>query len=248
MKKVISSAACAALMCSAIAPISPALADTPVALNDLIGARGSSADSELAARGYKSAGTLGSAVLWWNKGNRTCVSVAVNNGRIASIERASAKDCGKDGGGDKALAGIAAGAVAIGLIAALSSHHDRDDHRDNNAGYNAEYERGYNDAMYGAHYSNRDSEAYHSGYLAGETERNNRRHANSSIARSLPGAAGNACISRGEYEWGVYPGSVSVVSSRQNGGGEWEATLATGNWRARCRVTADGRVMAFQGL
>lgn len=166
--------------------------------------------------------------------------MAVNNGRIASIERASAKDCGKDGGGDKALAGIAAGAVAIGLIAALSSHHDRDDHRDNNAGYNAEYERGYNDAMYGAHYSNRDSEAYHSGYIAGETERNNRRHANSSVARSLPGAAGNACISRGEYEWGVYPGSVSVVSSRQNGGGEWEATLATGNWRARCRVTADG--------
>lgn len=52
-------------------------------------------------------------------------------------------------------------------------------------------------------------------YMAGEAERNNCRHANSPVARSLPAALGNACIAKGETEWGVYPASVSVVSSRR---------------------------------
>ena len=197
------------------------------------------------ARGYKLEKTLGSANLWWNKNARICASVAVDNGRIASIESASASDCGKGSNGNT-LAGIAAGAAAVGLIAALSSHHDKSDHRDNNVTYNAEYQRGYNDGMYGGNYATNDSEAYHSGFMAGETERNNRRHANSAVARALPGAAGNACINKGEYEWGVPPGSVSVVSSRSYAPGNWEVTLATGHWRATCRVTQNGQVTDFR--
>lgn len=244
MKKFVSVAISTALMCSSVVPAGSALADTPAPLRDLIGARGSSFESEISARGYEFQKNLGSAALWWNSRSRNCVSVAVNNGRIASIEPASAGDCGKSGHGD--LAGIAAATAAVGLIAALSSHHGRSEHRDNNASYNTEYQRGYNDAMYGGHYSNTDTEAYHSGFMAGEAERNNRRHANSAVARALPGAAGNACIGRGETEWGVYPGSVSVVSSRSYAPGDWEVTLATGHWRATCRVTSNGQVTDFR--
>ena len=133
----------------------------------------------------------------------------------------------------------------MGLIAALSSHHNRSGGRNNNASYNGEYQRGYSDGMYGGHYATNDSEAYHSGFMAGEAERNNRRHANSYVVRSLPGAAGNACIRKGETEWGVYPGSVSVVSSSSYAPGNWEVVLATGHWRAWCRVTANGQVTSF---
>ena len=64
-------------------------------LDDLVGARGSSAESELQARGYKPKGHLGSAALWWNPKTKTCVSVAVDDGRVQSIVNSSAKDCGK---------------------------------------------------------------------------------------------------------------------------------------------------------
>jgi hypothetical protein len=167
----------------------------------------------------------------------------VANGRVASIQSASANDCGR--GGNDAVVGVVAGAAAIGLIAALSGHHKNSDNRNNNANYNGEYQRGYNDAMYGANYSNADSEAYHSGYMAGEAERNNRRHANSSVARGAPASASNACIARGENEWGVYPGNVSVVSSESHAG-NYDLTLATGHWRARCRVTPYGEVLSFK--
>jgi hypothetical protein len=223
----------------------PVLARQVESLRDLVGVRGSSAETDLTARGYKLERTIGSANLWWNKDTRTCAAVADDNGRVASIESASASDCGKGGSGNT-LAGIAAGAAAVGLIAALSGHHDKSDHRDNNATYNAEYQRGYNDGMYSGHYATNDSEAYHSGFMAGETERNNRRHANSAVARSVPGVAGNACISKGEAEWGVYPGSVSVVSSRSYAPGNWEVVLATGHWRATCRVTVNGQVTDFR--
>jgi hypothetical protein len=64
-------------------------------LDDLIGARGSSAESELQARGYRLKGHLGSAALWWNPRTRSCVSVAVDEGRVQSILDSSASDCGK---------------------------------------------------------------------------------------------------------------------------------------------------------
>jgi hypothetical protein len=64
-------------------------------LDDLIGARGSSAESELQARGYKLKGHLGSAALWWNPKKKSCVSVAVDDGRVQSIVSSPAKDCGK---------------------------------------------------------------------------------------------------------------------------------------------------------
>jgi hypothetical protein len=64
-------------------------------LDDLVGARGSSAESELQARGYKLKGHLGSAALWWNPKAKSCVSVAVDEGRVQSIVNSPARDCGK---------------------------------------------------------------------------------------------------------------------------------------------------------
>lgn len=245
MKKLVSTAISASLVLSSLTCTAPALAD-PSSLRDLVGARGSSAESELSARGYALSNTIGSANMWWNDRSRTCVSVAVDNGRVASIQSASTNDCGKRASSSDAVAGIIAGAAAAGLIAALSGHHKHTDNRNNNAGYNSEFERGYNDAMYGSHYARNDSEAYHSGFMAGEAERSNRRHANSHIARGAPAAAGNACINKGESEWGVPPGSVSVVSNSEYAPGNFEIVLATGHWRARCLVTASGQVTKFR--
>lgn len=247
MRKSISYLVSAAMLATPLAGISAANAETANGMGDLIGVRGSSVESDLASRGYKFGKNNGAAAMWWNDSQKKCVSVLVDNGRVASIESASSGDCGKSGGGGTA-AGVLAGAAAIGLIAALSSHHKNTDNRNNNAAYNGEYQRGYNDAMYGSHYATNDSEAYHSGYMAGDAERNNRRHANSAIARSAPAAAGNACISKGETEWGVAPGSVSVVSSTSYAPGNYELTLATGNWRAMCRVTVGGTVTEFKQL
>ena len=69
--------------------------DSGTGLDDLVGARGSSAESELQARGYKFKGNLGSAALWWNPGTRTCVAVAVDEGRVQSILKSPKSDCGK---------------------------------------------------------------------------------------------------------------------------------------------------------
>lgn len=75
-----------------------ASAKTVPGLRDLIGARGSSVESELESRGFRFAGNLGSATLWWNARRKVCASVAVDNGRVQSIQVAPARDCGKTGG------------------------------------------------------------------------------------------------------------------------------------------------------
>jgi hypothetical protein len=81
---------------------SVAHAQTVPDLADLIGARGSSAETELQSRGYKFVTNLGSAALWWNRRSSTCASVAVDDGRVQSIQKAPAADCGKkaDAGAD----------------------------------------------------------------------------------------------------------------------------------------------------
>ena len=205
------------------------------------------AESELEARGYKFARNLGSAALWWSDRSKTCASVAVANGRVQSIQTASASDCGKSGGhgGGHDAAGVMAGAAVVGLIAALSSHHKNSNDRHNNASYNSEYERGFQDAMYGNHYANNDSQGYHAGYMAGEAERNNRRHSNSVLVRGAPAAAQNACKERGDQFWGIPQGSTVPVDVYDYGQGNYEVTVASGHRRANCSVNAQGRISDF---
>jgi hypothetical protein len=72
---------------------SVAHAQTVPDLADLIGARGSSAETELQSRGYQFTSNLGSSALWWNPGTKTCVSVNVDNGRVVSIVKSPKRDC-----------------------------------------------------------------------------------------------------------------------------------------------------------
>ena len=94
------------------------------------------------------------------------------------------------------VAAFLAGAAVIGLAAALA-HHNRN-HDDRDERHDDDYSRGYQDALYGATYDRNDSEAYHDGYLAGESERSNRRASNTDHVRRAPWAAQQACSARAD--------------------------------------------------
>jgi hypothetical protein len=76
---------------------------TPSDVRDLVGARGSSGESELAARGYVNVGTRTGDdrkwTSWWNASHGTCLSVTTRDGRYDSIVSAPAPDCQQ--GGDR---------------------------------------------------------------------------------------------------------------------------------------------------
>jgi hypothetical protein len=76
---------------------------TPSDVRDLVGARGSSGESELAARGYVNAGGQTGDdrkwTYWWNDRRGVCLSVATVNGRYDSIVSTPAPDCRRGGGG-----------------------------------------------------------------------------------------------------------------------------------------------------
>lgn len=239
MRKFVTLLTCTALLATPVV----ATAAAPRDISDLVGMRGSSFDGEMENRGYTFIKKVGVAQFWWNGNSNTCVSAAFDNGRVSDIQSTASGDCGHSGGGSSA-AGIVAGAAAIGLIAALAGHHKKNPARDT-AEYNDVYQQGYNDGMYGAHYSRNDSEAYHSGYMAGETERNNRRHANSALVRGAPAVAQNACTARGDEIWVIPQGSTVPVSVVDYGQGNYEITVAAGHRRANCSVNARGVVADF---
>lgn len=227
-----------AVLATATLGLTPsALAAPPGGLGDLIGARGSSGEYQLGARGYVLAKSSGLTGYWWNSSSRTCARVVTYNGRYDVIDTASASDCGHGGGSD-ASAAIAAVAI-VGLAAAIAAHNKKE-HGDDR--HDDEFERGYHDAMYGAPYDRHDSEGYHNGYMAGEAERNNRRASNSSYVRGAPPAAQAACARRGDEFLNVPPGSAVPVSVYNYGQGLYEVTVASGHYRARCSVDASGRV------
>jgi hypothetical protein len=68
-----------------------------VNVNDLVGARGSSADDALRARGFVSKGGFpqgASAIsMWWNPGARQCLSMAVRDGRVERFESINEYNC-----------------------------------------------------------------------------------------------------------------------------------------------------------
>ncbi len=239
MRKMTTLLAAAAVLATPMA----GFAKTPGDISDLVSMRGSSFEGEIERRGYEFIKKVGIAQFWWNANTKTCVSAAFDNGRVSSIESTAASDCGHSSGGSTA-AGIVAGAAAIGLIAALAGHHKKDASR-NTSDYNTVYQQGYNDAMYGGHYNNNDSEAYHSGYMAGEAEQNNRRHANSKLVRGAPAAAQYACNARSDEMWGVPKGSSVTVSVFDYGQGNYELTTASGHLRGKCSVNARGVVSDF---
>lgn len=125
-------AAIGIMVTGALFPAAPASAQASN-LRDLIGIRGSSAESALGQRGYSLTRNANDRSYWWNSGSKNCVSMYVWNGRVQNLDPATSKDCGKGGNGDAVAAGVI-GALVIGAIvagAASSNKHHDDDYYDN---------------------------------------------------------------------------------------------------------------------
>lgn len=234
----------AGIVFAAMTPASVS-AQTAPGFGGLIGMRGSSLDNEMSQRGFSFAKNVGGASMYWNRSTRTCVSVYVDDGRVRSIQSASASDCGHSSGGSgDAAAAAVAGVALVGLVAALSSHHKSTDNaHSQQANHDSEYQRGYSDGLYGSPYAQQDSEPYHEGFLAGEAEASNRRAANTSYTRSAPANARAACEQRGDQFMNMPAGTSIATSYNRLGNGNYDVVVSAGHYKARCEATADGRVI-----
>jgi hypothetical protein len=70
---------------------SPALADTPDDIVDLLGARAPGAETQMQTRGYAD---VGGNNIWWNAKTGVCVKVHVSQGRYKTIDMLPDGDCG----------------------------------------------------------------------------------------------------------------------------------------------------------
>lgn len=225
--------------------LSPAAAQTPRDLRDLVGARAGQAENSVRQRGYvfaRAQQDSTSSYTYWTRGD-TCVQITTNDGRYAAIDTMSRSTCNSSSGGGSTAGAVIAGAAIIGLAAALAAHKKKKSGTTGQS-YDDEYSRGYQDALYGSHYDEDDSEAYHDGYMAGDAERSNRRASNTSYMRSAaPADARRACEARGDEFQNLPPGSSSAVSASSIGGGRYEIVVASGHYRSRCTVDGRGRVL-----
>lgn len=226
--------------------ISPAVAQTPNALRDMVGARAGQAEGELGRRGYtatdRSEAFNDGRMTYWRRGDE-CVAIVTRDGRYASINQAGRSECGSKGS-NSAAAAVVAGVAIVGLAAALAAHNQR--HKDADRNHDDEYSRGYQAGLYGANYDDRhETEGYHDGYLAGEAEASNRRHSNSRWVRGAPGAAQEACARRADEFQNRPRGSSVPIGVRDVGGGDYELTMATGPYRSVCVVSEYGQVRSM---
>lgn len=243
-RQIIAAVALAGLVSGA--GVVPASAQVPSNLRDLVGARAAGGETELRARGYEfdhldegASAKFG----YWRRGDE-CVQVTTRDGRYLTIVEAR-NLCRKKSSGSDASA-VVAGVAIIGLAAALAAHKKKHDDADRDRDHDAEYERGYQAALYGSDYDDRhESEGYHEGFLAGQSERDNRRYANTRYVGSAPRAAREACSRRAdEFQSRPYGSSVPI-SVRDAGRGDWELTMATGSYRSRCTVSASGQIRSI---
>lgn len=74
-----------------------AIAQTPSDLEDLVGARGASGETQMQARGYQQVRATQvrdqAWSFWWSDVQRACVSIATTDGRYASIQRIPEANC-----------------------------------------------------------------------------------------------------------------------------------------------------------
>jgi hypothetical protein len=156
-----------------------AIAKSAQNLQDLVGARGSSGEGQLSARGFVYTdghkGNGASYAYWWNAAKRDCVMVTTRDGRYATINDVSAADCNQQnhhGDGSSAAAAVAVGAlIGAALLAHKSGNHDNGQHHSDQQA-EADYERGYRDGLHGEDYHNYSrSDAYSSGYQNGVEQR-----------------------------------------------------------------------------
>ncbi|MDO9356165.1 MAG: hypothetical protein Q7T55_20875, partial [Solirubrobacteraceae bacterium] len=86
-----------------------ACAQAPADVGDLVGARGSSGETQMEARGYRFVKT--NTVrdekwsYWWNQDRRQCVQVATSDGRYSAINAVPGANCGERGDAARAADG-----------------------------------------------------------------------------------------------------------------------------------------------
>ena len=234
----------------------PALAATPSDLSDLIGARGSSGEAMLQARGYSNTGgekTAGASwTYWWNGDSKTCVGVVTSDGRYQRIDRLDADRCGKKGGKDNTGAVVAGVAVAALIGAAIASHHDKnhEDGKHYDGGRDAQYERGYQDGVHDGQFLNYEHDAdYSSGYAAGQRERDNRLSSNRYAygeSRKGPwrGDVMAACAREADRRWDLPSGATRALSASAMANGTiYLVSLKAGYKSGTCEVTDKGAVI-----
>lgn len=179
-RKVLSAAVSTALVAT------PALARPANQMTDIVGARASSGESQLEARGFTHIVTNEGEYntkhsYWWNSRDKNCLHVETYNGQYTAITDATRSDCHQGGGNSgAAVAGVAVGAALIAALASShkSHHHDNGQHLTAEAD-EAQYERGYSDGLHASSYHNYDrSDYYAQGYQAGVEQRrtNTSRH------------------------------------------------------------------------
>ena len=170
----------AALATAATALLAVPLAAYPASnLRDLVGARASSGESQLEARGftYIDGSKQGSSAFtyWWHDKDDNCVQVETMGGQYVTINDASRKDCHRSDNADVGTAiAVAGGAALIGALIAggHKKHHHEDNQHLSDAQAEADYERGHNDGLHNVPYHNNSrSDAYTSGYQSGVDER-----------------------------------------------------------------------------
>ena len=156
---------------------SPLAAMKASQLTDINGALGRDAESSLESRGFAHVSTNKNSMgyvysYWWNGRDKNCVQVEVYDGRVQTINDASAHDCGHNQDNTAAVVGVVAGAAILGaLLTHKSNHHDNNQHLSDREA-EAQYERGYTDGLHNAPYHNYDrKDAYSSGYTAGVDQR-----------------------------------------------------------------------------
>lgn len=231
----------------AAAPLSSTMAQTPGSLRDLVGARAGQAEGDLQSRGYQATDrseVVGDGRLtYWRRGD-DCVAIMTRDGRYASINQAGRSECGSSSSSGSNATAIMAGVAIVGLAAAIAAHNSH--HTDAGDDHDREYRRGYEAALHGSDYdAGHESEGYHEGFLAGEDEGQNRRHANSGWMQSTSSAAREACSRRADEFQNRPYGSSVPISVRELGRGDFELTMATGSYRSRCTVSASGNVRSM---
>lgn len=236
----------------------PAIADGADDLRDLIGARGSSGESTLRARGYEHVDTQQSgyvaAAHWWNEEEDDCVLVQTSNGRYVNITDASDQDCGHhQGAGARAALAVGVGAAIIAALA--TRHHDDDDNnRDRDHNYRSDYNRGFSDGLHNAAYHNYDrSDGYTNGYQAGVQQRtHNLRHRDNHRG----GSGYQASVNVSDLNGTRAAGAMSQLQSR---GFRQVDNFTSGNtrysiqWNGRTRqclqaTIADGRIYDIRDI
>lgn len=168
------------LLSAALLSPLPGQARTPSGVRDLVGARAAGGESQLETRGWvhikTEAGDDRKWSYWWQPVQKSCVSIAVVEGRFEAITTTPAADCNQKAGKKTDGAAIAAGvgiAAIIGAVAlAHKSHnHESGQHYTDDAS-DAGFERGYRDGLYNQTYHNYDkSDAYSRGYESGVSQR-----------------------------------------------------------------------------